>query len=83
MAATPVLAINIASLRPFLVATQRPVRGNLGGSLLSDDASSLLGDVVITPGMPVEVFIETVHRTALNYFLGPISDMVARSFREQ
>lgn len=41
-----------------------------------------LGDVVITPGMPVEVYVQTRERTALQYFLGPITDTMSRSFLE-
>ena len=40
-------------------------------------------NVQITPGMPVEVYVETKERTALQYFLGPISDSFARSFLEE
>ena len=39
-------------------------------------------NIEITPGMPVEVYVETRERTALQYFLGPISDSFARSFLE-
>jgi HlyD family secretion protein len=33
--------------------------------------------------MPVEAFIETGKRTALSYFLKPVSDQLARTFRER
>jgi HlyD family secretion protein len=36
----------------------------------------------IVPGMPVEAFFQTGSRTALSYFLKPLSDQVMRTFRE-
>jgi HlyD family secretion protein len=42
-----------------------------------------LGTVELHPGMPVEVMITTSERTALDYFLTPISESFTRAFREQ
>jgi HlyD family secretion protein len=36
----------------------------------------------LTPGMPAEVFIATTERTVLEYFLQPITQTFARTFRE-
>ncbi len=41
-----------------------------------------LGELVLMPGMPTEVFITTGERTFLQYLFKPFSDAVARSFRE-
>ena len=41
-----------------------------------------LGDLVLMPGMPAEVFISTGARTFLQYLFKPFSNAVARSFRE-
>jgi len=41
------------------------------------------GDVTLVPGMPVECFFVTGKRTALSYLLKPVSDQVARAFREE
>lgn len=35
------------------------------------------------PGMPVEVFVAAGERTALEYLVGPLSDVIAHSWREQ
>ena len=43
---------------------------------------SKLGSLLLVPGMPVEVFIETGTRTALAYFLKPLSDQLVRALRE-
>ena len=37
----------------------------------------------LVPGMPAEVFIRTTERTALSYFLKPLSDQLDRAFTEQ
>lgn len=42
-----------------------------------------LGKLVIGPGMPAEVFVETGERTAASYFLKPLSDAFSRAFREE
>jgi len=42
-----------------------------------------LGDLALVPGMPAEVFINTGSRTFLQYLLNPITNALARSFREE
>jgi HlyD family secretion protein len=37
----------------------------------------------LQPGMPADVLITTGERTMLQYMLGPISDVVAKSMREK
>jgi len=41
-----------------------------------------LGDLVLIPGMPAEVFIATGERTFLEYLFKPFSNSIARGFRE-
>jgi epimerase transport system membrane fusion protein len=41
-----------------------------------------LGDLALVPGMPAEIFINTGSRTFLQYLLKPITNAMARSFRE-
>ncbi len=36
----------------------------------------------LTPGMPVDSFIETDERTALSYLMKPFTDQVVRAMRE-
>jgi hypothetical protein len=36
----------------------------------------------LKPGMPADVFIQTRTRSPLSYLLQPLSDQMARSFRE-
>jgi HlyD family secretion protein len=42
-----------------------------------------LGDVKLTPGMPVEAFIQTGQRTMLSYLVKPLHDQLMRAFREK
>jgi HlyD family secretion protein len=42
-----------------------------------------LGDVKLTPGMPVEAFIQTGQRTMLSYLIKPLHDQFMRAFRER
>jgi len=44
---------------------------------------SRLGDIKLTPGMPVEAFIQTGERTMLSYLVKPLHDQLMRSFREK
>jgi HlyD family secretion protein len=50
---------------------------------MSDEEIKRLGDVKLTPGMPVEAFIETGERTVLSYLVKPLHDQLMRSFREK
>jgi membrane fusion protein, type I secretion system len=42
-----------------------------------------LGAVKLLPGMPAEVFAKTYDRSLLSYFIKPLSDQIARAFRER
>ncbi|KQI67972.1 RTX toxin [Loktanella sp. 3ANDIMAR09] len=39
-------------------------------------------DLMLLPGMPVEVFVKTAGRSALSYLIKPLTDYFARAFRE-
>ena len=47
------------------------------------DEIERLGDVKLTPGMPVEAFIQTGERTMLTYLVKPLHDQLKRAFREK
>ncbi len=42
-----------------------------------------LGEVKLTPGMPVEAFVQTGDRTMLSYLMKPLADQLNRAFREK
>ena len=49
---------------------------------VSREALAEAGDIALHPGMPAEVFIKTAERTALDYMLAPLTNVLRRSFRE-
>ncbi len=49
---------------------------------VSPEGASDLGDQILVPGMPVEVFINTGSRTFFQYLFKPFSNALARSFNE-
>jgi len=51
--------------------------------VLTAEEVSRLGDIALVPGMPVEVFITTGDRKVLSYLVKPLTDQIARAFREQ
>ena len=53
-----------------------------GELVLDEGQGDRLGDRVLLPGMPVEGFIRTTDRRPLDYLLQPLSDYIARAFRE-
>jgi HlyD family secretion protein len=50
---------------------------------VSENEWKRLADLVPLPGMPVEAFVQTGARTALAYLTKPLTDQVARAFREE
>ena len=50
---------------------------------MTTDEIKRLGDVKLTPGMPVEAFIQTGERTLMSYLVKPLQDQLMRSFREK
>ncbi len=49
---------------------------------IPEDEMAKLGEINLSVGMPVEVFIQTGERTILNYILRPIRDQLNRALRE-
>lgn len=50
---------------------------------VSPEGMEDMGDLVLVPGMPSEIFINTGSRTFLQYLFKPITNAMARSFREE
>ena len=50
---------------------------------MTADEIGRLGDVKLTPGMPVEAFIQTGQRTMVSYLVKPLRDQLMRAFREK
>ena len=49
---------------------------------LSQEEIKLLGHVELKPGMPAEAFIRTHERSPISYLIQPLTDQIARTFRE-
>jgi HlyD family secretion protein len=49
---------------------------------ITEADSEKLQKIRLVPGMPVESFIETSHRTMASYLLKPLMDQVSRAFKE-
>jgi HlyD family secretion protein len=41
-----------------------------------------LGELKVTPGMPVEAFIQTGERTLLSYLVKPLHDQLLQAYRQ-
>ena len=50
---------------------------------LPEERPPALRDLTLIPGMPAETFIQTGERTAISYLLKPLTDSLARAFREE
>ena len=54
----------------------------LARNVLAAEELRSQGDLQLVPGMPAEVQIRTSERTALSYLTKPLSDQIARAFKE-
>ena len=50
---------------------------------VSDIELAKLGDLKLIAGMPVEAYIQSGSRSALSYLTKPVTDQIARAFKEQ
>jgi HlyD family secretion protein len=48
-----------------------------------EDQLQKLGELRLQAGMQAEVFLQTSDRTPFQYFLKPLTDQIARTFRER
>ena len=81
---TPTVAGSVKYISADALVDERTNRTYYSARIeLSRSDLDRLGAVRLHPGMPVEVMIATSERTALDYFLSPISESFSRAFREQ
>ncbi|MBB4304241.1 HlyD family secretion protein [Rhodobium orientis] len=50
---------------------------------IAADELARLGELILVPGMPAEVFITTGDRRVISYLMKPLADQFRRTFREQ
>lgn len=77
---TPELVATVDRVSPDLVRDERSGLAFYVARIRLDAAATGLG---LVPGMPVEAQIQTGERTALSYLMKPLTDQVARAFRER
>ena len=81
---TPELTGSIKSVSPTTTTNEEQGTTFYTAKVNVPDAElNKLGDVKLIPGMPVEVFVKTKDRTALNYLVKPLLDQINRAFREE
>ncbi len=80
---TPRLEGKVARISPAQI-TDKDGRSHYTASIeISTAELAKIGSAhELRPGMPAEVHIETTSRSILSYFLKPLSDALARTFRE-
>ncbi|QCK88149.1 HlyD family type I secretion periplasmic adaptor subunit [Phreatobacter aquaticus] len=80
---TPELKGRISRISPDIVREAQTNQSYFAIRVAVDEGESRkLGDRHIVPGMPAEVFVRTADRTALAYLMKPITEQIARAFRE-
>lgn len=83
-ATTPVIEGRVSKISADrLVNEQTGVPYYLGRVELTEKGRKLLGSLVLVPGMPAEVLINTGERTLLNYLVQPATNAFARSLIEE
>jgi HlyD family secretion protein len=84
MRTTPELNGNVVRISADTTTDQRTGQSYyLVRIAMPADQIGRLGDVKMTPGMPVEAFIQTGDRTMISYLVKPLRDQLMRSFREK
>ena len=80
---TPELRGAVAQISPATI--RDPISGTMAYivEVTIEDDLSKLGPHALVPGMPVEVFISGLDRTAFAYLAKPLVDHFNRAFREQ
>lgn len=81
---TPELNATVARISPTTVMDDATGLSYFRATLdIADAELSRLNDAVLLPGMPVEGFLQTDERSVLSYLTRPITDQLARAFREE
>ncbi len=81
---TPELEGKISVISADLVVDPRTGLGQYVVRIaIPEQQIARLGELKLVPGMPVEAFIQTRPRTVISYLAKPITDQLARTFREK
>ena len=81
---TPELEGKISVISADLVVDQRTGLGQYVVRIaIPEEQVARLGELKLVPGMPVEAFMQTRPRTVISYLAKPVTDQLARTFREK
>ncbi|MFZ5690186.1 MAG: HlyD family type I secretion periplasmic adaptor subunit [Pseudomonadota bacterium] len=80
---TPELAGRVTMVSPASARDAAGLEHYIAQVQLLDKADIELHGMRLIPGMPAEVYISTLERTALSYLVKPISDQMTKAFRER
>ncbi|MEO0697571.1 MAG: HlyD family type I secretion periplasmic adaptor subunit [Pseudomonadota bacterium] len=79
---TPEISGLVTALSADAITDQATGQNYFGVELMpQEDELVNLGDQILVPGMPVEVFIRTTDRTPLSYLTSPLMDYFNRAMR--
>jgi membrane fusion protein, protease secretion system len=82
MNTTPVIDGEITMVGDDKLTTQQGEEYYLAHIKILEEQYAKLGQIKIQPGMPVEVVAKTGERTFMSYLLKPLTDRMARSFKD-
>lgn len=83
MRTTPEIFGELASISPTSITDQTTGKSYFRITLsVPPEQLALLGNVEIIPGMPIEAFLQTGDRSALDYLTKPLMDQLQRAFRD-
>lgn len=81
---TPELVGTVTSVAPDLLTVEGTGEAFYKVRIhIAPEELARLRDLKLVPGMPVEVHIRTSSRSALSYMMKPLTDQLARAFREE
>ena len=81
---TPEINALLSRVSPDTVTDQRTGQSYYTARIkVPPEEIARLGTVKLLPGMPVEVFVQTGERKVLSYLMKPLTDQLARAFRER
>lgn len=83
---TPQLRGHIVYVSADTVADPRPGRAGdvyIVRVRLDEAETARVHDLKVTPGMPADIYIETAHRTFVDYVVKPVRDSMSRAFLER
>ncbi|MET0438367.1 MAG: HlyD family type I secretion periplasmic adaptor subunit [Devosia sp.] len=80
---TPELGASVIDISPDLTIEERTGASYYLARLRIPEAEiAKVGETLLKPGMPAEVFVQTESRTILSYMIKPLSDQVRHAMRE-